>query len=67
MNGTILESNASCIVEIEPEPLKIEIEGGSFRQLPASDNILLKAALNWETPSGELTLFFSRKFLSLNV
>lgn len=56
MNGTILESNATCVVRIDPEPLKISIDGGSLRQVPASEDIHLNASLNQLSPSasGEL-------------
>ena len=58
MNGTILESNATCVVRIDPEPLKINIDGGSLRQVPASEEINLKASLNQLTPSSELNRVF---------
>ena len=46
MNGTILQSNATCVLEIDPEPLTLNIDGGSFRQVSNTGNVSVKAAID---------------------
>ena len=54
MNGTILESNATCELQIDPEPLLLNINGGSFREVSPTNQLTIQAEINRINTSGDL-------------